>query len=254
VSERLAFVLPCHQRHDLAAICLRQLRRTCDALTATGLEATAVLVSDETYFADLAAELGFDHVRQANKPLGRKWNDGYEHAGRQLGADYLVPIGSDDVIDWQIITGHLPAIGTVRASRLCALLSPDGTRLRPLEILYPGGDGIRIFRADSLEHLGYRPALDSRDRALDTSIVLRWIDTFGSQPTFVYHDLHQLQIVGIKSSYGREQQLNGYTDCADHGADEYDDALALIAVHYPAELVDDLAGFYESRVLARLLA
>lgn len=29
---RLAFIVPAHKRFDLARVCLRQLRRTCDAL------------------------------------------------------------------------------------------------------------------------------------------------------------------------------------------------------------------------------
>ena len=236
----LAFVVPCHQREELAGICMRQLARTCAALAADGLDATAVLIGDEEWVEPLAAELSFAFVCEENRPLGRKWNAGYEHACRDRAAGYVVPFGSDDAIDWRIIAGHLPDPGTVRASRLCALVSPDGQRLRRLNIRYAGGDGIRIYRTDMLERLGYRPAIDNRNRALDTSIVGRWIAAYGTAPSFVY----------LKSSYGQEEQLNGYTDCADHGEEETDDALAQIAEHYPAEFVTEIAAFYENRTLA----
>jgi hypothetical protein len=37
----LWFICPAHGRAKLTAICLRQLRRTCDALAADGVAATA---------------------------------------------------------------------------------------------------------------------------------------------------------------------------------------------------------------------
>ncbi len=246
----VAFVVPCHERRELTGICMRQLARTCDELADADVEATAVLIGDDDWVETLAEDLAFAFVREENRPLGRKWNAGYEHACRELEADYVIPFGSDDAIDGRIIAGHLPAPGTVRASRLCALVSPDGQRLRRLHIRYAGGDGIRIYRADMLERLGYRPAIDNRNRALDTSIVGRWIQTYGAAPTFVYHDDHPLQILGLKSSYGQEEQLNGYTECADHGEAESDGALEQIAEHYPDEFVADVAAFYRARVMA----
>lgn len=78
-----AFVVPCHGRHELAAVCLRQLRRTCDALAWNGLPATAVVVAHDSRFEALADELDFAYVRQRNHPLGRRWNDGYERAAQE---------------------------------------------------------------------------------------------------------------------------------------------------------------------------
>lgn len=244
LPDRLVFVVPCHRRHAISEICLRQLARTCAAL-APVLKATAVVGSAEPFFAGLAGELGFGHVTQENRPLGRKWNDLYELACRMLDADFVVPIGSDDIVDWRLFATHLPGLGEVRASRLCTLISPDGEKLLPLAIKYAGGDGIRVFRADSLERFSYRPAGESADRALDTSIVTNWIRVFGRGPRFVYHDLHSMQIIGLKSSYGQEQQLNGYSECRDHASEpESGDALDRIAEVYPAELIEELRAHY----------
>lgn len=243
---RLAFVIPAYGREEMTGICMRQLARTCDALAIQEIDASAVLIGEEEWIESLAGELGFAFISASNAPLGRKWNDGYEYACRELAADYVVPFGSDDAIDWRLVA-KLPPEGAVGASRLCALLSPDGLRLRPLEIKYPGGDGIRIFTREFLSMLGFRPANDGRDRAIDTSIVVHCLQKTGRPPRFVYRDLHQLQILGVKSSYGREEQLNGYDECSDHGIQEFDNALALVGEHYPAEFVGELKAFYEAR-------
>jgi hypothetical protein len=240
---RLAFVVPCHGREVMTGICMRQLARTCKQLKKSDIHATAVLLGDEAWVDELAGQVGFVFVRSANAPLGRKWNDGYEHSCRDLDVDYCVPFGSDDAIDWRL-AAKLPPEHAIGASRLCTLVSPDGLRLRPLEIRYAGGDGIRFFPREFLSLFGFRPADDTRDRAIDTSIVKRCIERTGRPPRFVYRDIHQLQILGVKSSYGREEQLNGYDECADHGAGELPDALALIGEHYPVAFVEELRVFY----------
>lgn len=43
----LWFIVPAHGRAQLARICLGQLRRTCDALNAEGIAATAVVIADD---------------------------------------------------------------------------------------------------------------------------------------------------------------------------------------------------------------
>jgi hypothetical protein len=75
----------------MAAICLRQLSRTCDALTNNGIEATAVIVADEENIAVLNSLTKgliatrenpgrFASVVRDNQFLSRRFNDGCQLA------------------------------------------------------------------------------------------------------------------------------------------------------------------------------
>ena len=92
------FVTPAWQRYELTAVCLRQRQWVIEQLADHGIEARCVVVADDENL-DIARALGFDVVEQRNdRGLGRKFNDGYEHAAR-AGATWIVPIGSDSWID-----------------------------------------------------------------------------------------------------------------------------------------------------------
>jgi hypothetical protein len=75
----LWFVVPASGRAQLARICLRQLRRTCDALTDSGIEATAVVIADDENL-DTARQFGFGTVQRDNRFLSARFNDGIQLA------------------------------------------------------------------------------------------------------------------------------------------------------------------------------
>lgn len=238
---RVVFVVPCHGREQLAAVCLRQLVRTCAEL-APAVDASAVLVSDEAAFGVLADELGFAHVVQANSPLGRKWNDGFEHALGELAADFVVPFGSDDVVDARLIGVDLPPPDTIRCSRLSAIVREDGRRLAHLNVTYPYGDGVRTIPAAILRLVGGRPAADERERAIDGSISDK-LHRAGLRPRLRYVDVHPLQILDFKSPAG---QLNTYSACVrGFGTGEFANVWERIGEHYPAEFVEEIRAVYE---------
>lgn len=242
----LWFVVPAHGRFDLARVCLRQLARTCDTLTDLGVRATAVVVADDGNL-ETSYECGFATVQRDNAPLGRKWNDGYELACR-AGADYVIPLGSDDWIDAAFVAAPLPRDGEVRCSRLSAIVREDGQRLQTLRIAYDGGDGVRVFPTSLLEPVGFRPAEDDRSRAIDTSVFRRLSTAHGGRPRLVYHDLHPLQIVDFKSPNG---QLNEYADSRVHAdGPEDSDPWATLAEHYPLESVQEMMALHERRLVA----
>jgi hypothetical protein len=245
---RLAFVVPVHGRHQLAEACLRQLARTCAALKADGADASAILVGDDIFFDRLAAELGFGWVRAANRPLGAKWNDGVEFACREGGVDYVVPLGSDDVVDHRLFVGAW-GIDEVVCARQSAVVSPDGDRLAELHIRYAGGDGVRMLPRALLERVRFRPAADERDRALDGSMS----DKLGPSGTgrrlrYVYRDLHPLQIVDLKSP-GRDQRTS-YEACLEFATCEREDVWESIGAVYPDAFVDEVRACYRERVAA----
>ena len=232
-------IIPAHGRYQLTRICLKQIADVVTELELGGFDAGAIVIADDRN-ADTARDLGLEVLRRPNKPLGKKWNDGYELACH-FGADYVCPLGSDDWID-PVMFGDLPADGEIRACRESAVVREDGRKLARLKIPYPGGDGVRIIPRDLLERVQFRPADNHRDRAIDTSIMDRFTRAnSGAPPRIRYSDASPFQIVDWKSS---ESQLNTYRACLQFLDGEELDPWEALRDRYPFELLEEMAAHY----------
>ena len=203
----IVFVVPVHDRKELATATLRQLRRTCEQIG----DATAVMVGDDPFFERLAAVLGFRWVWSENEPLGKKWNDGIWYAATQLNADYFVRFGSDDLIHPDFFA-DLPPAGVIACTRNSAMVSPDGNRLVNLNIKYDGGDGVQIVPRDIYQRLNFRPCLEDKHRAIDGSIITHLrLTTDGDGPRFDYRDTPAEWILDFKTD--TPDQRNTFQAC-----------------------------------------
>jgi len=240
VSKAICFVIPAHGRIEKTRVCLRQLARTCEQLDGLGFEATAVVVADDENL-DSAGDAGFHAVRRPNSPLGRKWNDGYEFAGVELDADFVVPLGSDDWVD-PIIFSDLPEPHEIRCHRMSSIVREDGARISALNIWYEGGDGVRIFPRSLLEMVRFRPAENDRNRAIDTSIMQR-LQRFhlGELPPRRYFDANPYQIVDWKTP---GDQLNTYHACVAYRSERERDTWETLTDRYPREALDEMKAVY----------
>lgn len=244
----LWFVMPASGRAQLARICFRQLRRTCDALTANGIEASAVVVADDENL-QTAHELGFATVRRDNRFLGARFNDGFqaacdpEHNPRP--ADFAVPIGSDDWIDWRILT-RLPAQDRVLVFEQIAFVREDGGEITSRRVRnFIGGCGIRVYPRQVLARLGYRPVDEDRERGCDTSTWVNLSRRTSAPPRLVNGDRHPFQLVDWKSP---SEQINAYEDVAMHRANVVvTDPFEALAGVYPAEALDEMRAHYGAR-------
>lgn len=233
MSTTLWFIVPARGRFPIAEVCLRQLRRTCDTLTARGILASAVVIADDENL-DLARANGFGTVERDNAQLGRRINDGYELAG-MAGVEYMAALGNDDWVhpDWIV----LPEDDEVVCTHFSSVVSEDCTRLSRLNITYTGGDGVRVYPRALLERVGFRPAGEDRLRAIDTATQagLR-----GEQPRYVYHDVDPLYIVDWKSA----ENLNDYDGCrrlfGRRVWPESSDPFGELARLYPAEAISEM--------------
>lgn len=201
-DRTLWFVIPAHGRLEIAQVCLRQLRRTCDQLADRAILASAVVVAEDENL-EIAESQGFATVERDNSQLGRRINDGYELAGRE-GVEFMVALGNDDWIHPDFI--RLPGLGEVVCTHLSTVVSEDCTRMARLNITYPGGDGVRIYPRHVLAKAGFRPADEDRRRAIDTAT---HYGLKASAPSYVYHDVDPLFIVDWKSA----GNLNDYDGC-----------------------------------------
>ena len=233
----LFFVVPVHGRYEKTRACLRQLARTRSALEGDGIQASAVVVGGDDNL-EVAEELGFLTVRAANKPLGRKWNDGYELAGH-AGADFVVPFGSDDWVDPAMFL-DLPD-DMLRCSKRSSVVREDGNAITELYISYEYGDGVRVTPKALMEKVDWRPAEDHRERAIDTSIIRRMTKVLGKRPPALYHDYHPYQIVDWKSD---GDQLNSYAACCNFRRGQSLDPWEVLVDRYPAEALDEMRAVY----------
>lgn len=244
---RLTFCVPvCPKRARLAAICLRQLRRTCDELARDGIVAAAVVVSDRATLDRLdPLALGFATVERDNDFLGRRYNDAIQLAAdpayNPAPADYVVPFGSDDWADHRLFLEPLPQPNEIQGFQQVCFVSEDGRELAATFLGYEGGCGIRIIPRQLVAPLGYRPADEDRLRGCDTSILANLRRHHGAALTVKNLHMHDRQIVDWKSSVG---QLNSYPAVtaarSQHVADPFD----VLADVYPSVALDEMRDHY----------
>lgn len=248
MGSSLWFVVPVHGRHKLAQICLRQLRRTCDALTESGVEASAVIVGDEPFFNKLADQLGFAWRERDNQFVSDKFNDGIQLALDERynprPADYIVPLGSDDWVDHRLFL-ELPDEHTMFGFQRMSFVREDGQEIAAMNLKVQGGCGVRIYPRNLMQRLMYRPADPDRYRACDTSILVNLQLLWGDQMRIEHRHLHDRQIVDWKTP-GR--QLNPYeTILRRHHGTRMLNPFRELAGIYPAEALAEMKRHYTAQ-------
>lgn len=245
----LWFVMPAHGRHELARICMRQLRRTCDQLERNGVRASAVVIADDDNL-DTARALGFAWAERNNRFLGRRFNDGIHLAcDREYNrhpVDYVVPIGSDDWVDWRLFV-DLPARDVMVGFRSLAFVDETGSQLAAHRLDYEGGCGIRIYPRRMMGRLEYRPCDEYRTRGCDTSILVN-LRRAGALKWVEHRDTDPLQIVDWKSP---GEQVTPYTDvAARHKTLFTGDPFELLAGQFPDVALDEMRAHYAPQAVA----
>lgn len=238
--------MPAHGRLALAQICMKQLRRTCDALCAEGIEASAVVVADDENL-DTARQFGFATIRRDNRFLARRFNDAVALAldsrYNPAPVDYVVPCGSDDWVDHRLFL-DLPPADTVVGFQRISVVREDGRELTVRHLNYTGGSGIRIYPAALMQPLEFRPADEDRKRACDTSILTNLLRHHGQRMRVEHRHLHDHQIVDWKSP---AEQLNSYAELGVFRAASTADPFEALADVYPAEALEEMREHYASR-------
>ncbi len=247
----LAFVVPVHGRLRLADICLRQLRRTCDALLERNVKATAIVISDADSLETLQVrELGFGSVIRDNTYLGRKYNDGIQLATdpeyNPSPVEFVVPCGSDDWVDHRLFSEPLPDPDTIFGFQHLAFVREDGQEISETFIDYEGGCGIRIIPRQLVAPLGYRPADEDRPRGCDTSMIVNMRRHHGDKLKVKHWEASPYWIVDWKSSGA---QLNPYEAVtmirrSKLGGDPFD----TLAEFYPADALEEMRDYYALQV------
>lgn len=254
--QMIWFIVPVHGRLQLAQICLRQLRHTCNTLTEAGIAASAVVISDSSTLSQLEPQtLGFATVERDNQFLGRKFNDGIQLATDPAfnphPADYIVPLGSDDWVDHRLFLDPPPP-DTIVGFQHMTFVREDGQEMVTAHLNYQGGAGIRIIPAQLVEPLGYRPADEDRYRACDTSILTNIRMIHRGHVNVEHRHLHDAQIVDWKST---SEQLNSYQNIAQARRCEITgDPFTALADIYPADALAAMEAYYETVSASKVAA
>lgn len=246
---RLVLVTPAWRRYDVTRVCLAQRAHLAGVLAGRGIEVSVLVVADDCNL-DIASGYGFDTLERPNDELGRKWNDGLEHACRTMDADYVAVVGSDDWIHpdlfdrlplhevpWEDPTPEQPFViwspNTPEAitGRELALIDLSRGRMRRCRSRGPYGVIPWVLPRTALEPSRYRPVRDHLNIGLDGSLAAG----LGVRPEWVFHDPHDLARVDFKS----DVNLNSFDKIADaigYGPVE-PDPWPLLETRYPADLV-----------------
>ncbi len=245
--RKLIFVMPVHGRLGLAKICLRQLRRTCEALLEREVIASAIVVSDPYSLAVLEPENhGFGWVRRNNQFTSRRFNDGIQLATdpryNPAPADFVVPFGSDDWVDHRLFSEPLPESHQIFGFKHMSFVREDGREISAAYLDYDGGCGIRIIPRELVAPLGYRPADEDRERGCDTSILLNLKRRHGDTLEIKHWDAPSQYIVDWKSP---GEQLNQYEAVKRlHHMEATEDPFGALATYYPDDALNEMRSYY----------
>lgn len=223
----LWFVTPAFRRYELSAVCFDQRLRVMAELEREGIAARCVVIADDENL-DLARERGFEIVEQDNEWLGRRFNDGIEYAFRH-GASRVIPIGSDSWIDPAYFLPMAPRHRAMTSGLYCVV---ESARLGEINVRDIKGAGPYVLDRSLMRMTHYRPAKDEITHGVDSSTIagiglgrIRW----------TWRDLHPFQYVGFRGT----PHISSYDGLMSKwGVREHDDPWAILARHYPLDLVE----------------
>lgn len=228
-------VSPAHKRYSVTRLALAQRAHLAAELAARGADCRTVIVACDDNL-DIAREYGCDTVELDNDGgLGRRFNAGFKHAGRQ-GADWVVHIGSDDWIhpdSFEPVLRPEPPAAIITGRRIAFVDLLTGRMRQPT---IPGTNGVIpwIVPAAAMEKCGWEPIQDHRIRGMDGYLV-RGLRQAKWRVRWAFHDPHPLGRVDFKS----DVNINTYARLpgAFSRATERDPWPEL-SEHYPADLVE----------------
>jgi hypothetical protein len=226
-------------------VVLAQRAHLCGALAEQGIDATSVVVADDENL-ELADEYGFHRVEQNNDLLGRKFNDGIEYALRELHADHIVLIGSDDWVHpdvfavlpaaethMELPTPEQPAViyrprAEMTAGTRIALVDLPTGRMRLCH--HNGRLGVIPWVIPRQAFGSPRPLLDDQGKGIDGALYRG----LKNRPKVVLHDPSAMARVDFKS----DTNLNSFEAITRAlGALDDLDPWKLLGQKYPSEAV-----------------
>jgi len=192
-KTKLLVFLAVWKRPYITEICFTGIKRM---KTHPDYEINALAVISEPEMIPLCEKYGIDWVMHDNNPLGAKKNFGLQKA-KEFDFDFLMEIGSDDLILNELLTHYLPYLkfGFIGVKDVAYLDSSYGECRRHIsKSTYGAG---RVISRSILEKMGWKLWKEELNKGLDNNSVLN-LALIG----FNYTQVHPLEfpcILDIKS-------------------------------------------------------
>ena len=227
------------KRPEITKICFEGIKRLQDYdRTRFNIKVLCVVSSDSD--KHLCNDYGFNYCTADNKPLGKKWNTGLRFALDNLNWEYLIQIGSDDLLDGHLLESYeLVMQKGWHHAGVRDLYFVEPTERKAIKYTYSSrflrliGAG-RIFSRTALDTT-YPLWDDNLNKSLDHSSENRLI-LAGYPPYFIETD--EPRVIDIKSVVN----IWPYSHIEDGGQGEgvdIDEALSFVGVK-ERKLIDEL--------------
>lgn len=171
IKNKLLIYLAIWRRPEITELCLMGISRL---RRHPAYDVQALAVISEPEMIDLCARYGVKWVMHENLPLGKKKNAGLV-AAQCLDFDYLMEIGSDDLVTDELLTQYVEYLEVhdfFGISDAAYIESESGECRRLITDKSTYGAG-RIISRKVLDALGWRLWNDSLNRGLDNDSLRR---------------------------------------------------------------------------------
>jgi len=186
----ILILLPIWKREKITELCLSNLKRL---QKDNNFEVLCVV--SEQWAKIKAFEYGFKHIQAENFPVGNKMNIGIKEALR-FEWDYLMNLGSDDIIDERLFELYKPYIEEKRECfgiTKCTFVDSRSKEVKRFDYKHLIGAG-RMIRRDIVKK--YIPLYPLKDKCLDDGSAR---NMFGVQFSEI-QDTEDDLVVDIKSN------------------------------------------------------
>jgi hypothetical protein len=169
-TTKLLVYLAVWKRPHITEICFNGIKRM---QTHPDYDIQAVAVISEVEMIPLCEKYGVNWVMADNKPLGRKKNTGLQFC-KQFDFDYLMEIGSDDLITNRLLTHYKEFLSHgFFGVRDLAYIDSESGECRRLKSKTTFGAG-RIISRSYLDKCGWQLWKDHLNKGLDNNSILKF--------------------------------------------------------------------------------
>lgn len=173
LSPTVVFVTAVWGRLAVTRVWWAAAVRSALQLNAKGIKTRIVVGGSEPEHRALCEENGGEWVETPNRPLGAKWNNICEAAFKETDSEYMLVLGSDDVMSPAMVDGYVIPIkkGTPYAGlQSCNFYNTANGRLFNFSQFGVTVGCGRLLHRNLLKLAEYRPWNETKEKGLDRSM------------------------------------------------------------------------------------
>jgi hypothetical protein len=188
--NKILIYLAVWKRPEITELCFMGIQRM-KQHPDYSIQALAVISEDE--MIPLCERYGINWVMHPNQPLGKKKNFGLQHAA-QFDFDYMMEIGSDDLILNELLTDYLKYIGNRDIFGVvdAAYIDSDGGECRRLISRASTYGAGRMIKRKVLEKMNWKLWADHINKGMDNNSIFSI-----KHKDFTYYKVEPMAFPGV---------------------------------------------------------